>query len=146
MEIREKKCMTLRALLVLVFFKTVGRLSVQVLGPGRRELQRWFFSPGHCPTPKKSGTDTEEGKNITKIKSRRMNTFLHNSQPDFSWFDNNIRWVLDITNIRAIVLELHVWYTDRSIFLVKISSPSDPVFKWYVLSSVRLSIRVIEKL
>lgn len=37
-----------------------------------------------------------------------MNTFLHNSQPDFSWFDNNIRWVLDITNIRAIVLELHV--------------------------------------
>lgn len=40
MEIREKKCMTLRALLVLVFFKTVGRLSVQVLGPGRRELQR----------------------------------------------------------------------------------------------------------
>lgn len=37
-----------------------------------------------------------------------MNTFLHNSQPDFSWFDNNIRWVLDITNICAIVLKLHV--------------------------------------
>lgn len=32
--------MTLRALLVVVFFKTVDRLSVQVLGPGRRELQR----------------------------------------------------------------------------------------------------------
>lgn len=75
-----------------------------------------------------------------------MNTFLHNSKPDFSWFDNNIRWVLDITNVSAIVLELHVWYTDRSVFLVKISSPSDPVFKWYVLSSVWLSIRVVEKL
>lgn len=146
MEIREKKMHDIKGIVGFVFFKTVGRLSVQVLGPGRRELQRWFFSPGHCPTPKKSGTDTEEGKNITKIKSRRMNTFLHNSQPDFSWFDNNIRWVLDITNICAIVLKLHVWYTDRSIFLVKISSPSDPVFKWYVLSSVRLSIRVIEKL
>lgn len=75
-----------------------------------------------------------------------MNTFLHNSNSDFSWFDNNVRWVLDITNVRAVVPELHVWYCDRSIFLVKISSPSDPVFKWYVFSRVWLPIRVIEKL
>lgn len=84
-----------------------------------------------------------EGK---KNHIRWMNTFLHNSNSDFSWFDNNVRWVLDIANVRAVVPELHVWYSDRSIFLVKISSPSDPVFKWYVLSRVWLPIRVIEKL
>lgn len=67
---------------------------------------------------------------IKKKKSHRVNTFLHNSHSDFSWFDNNIGWVLDITNVSAVVPELHVWYTDRSIFLVKVSSPSDPVFKW----------------
>lgn len=90
---------------------------------------------------KKKKNNKWEGK-----KSYRVNTFLHNSNSDFSWFDNNVRWVLDIANVRAVVPELHVWYSDRSIFLVKISSPSDPVFKWYVLSRVWLSIRVIEKL
>lgn len=40
MEIREKKMHDIKGIVGFVFFKTVGRLSVQVLGPGRRELQR----------------------------------------------------------------------------------------------------------
>lgn len=73
-------------------------------------------------------------------------TFLYHIEPNVSWLGDNVRRVFDITNVGAVVYKLHVFYVDRCVFLVKVSSPADSVLKWWVISGIHLPLGVVEKL
>lgn len=59
---------------------------------------------------------------------------------------DDVGGVFDVTDVGAVVYKLHVFYVDRYVFLVEVSSPADSVLKWRVIPIIHLPLRVVEKL
>lgn len=73
-------------------------------------------------------------------------TFLHDVEPDAPWLHDDVRGVLDITDIRPVVYRLHIFYVDRRIPLVEVSSPADSILERWVIPGIHLPLGVVQKL
>lgn len=57
-----------------------------------------------------------------------------------------VRGVLDVTDVGAVVGELHVFNVDRCILLVQVSGPADPALEGCIVPQVHLPLGVVEEL
>lgn len=73
-------------------------------------------------------------------------TFLYNIEANVSRVDDDVGRVFDITDVGAVMDELYIFYVDRCIFLVEVSSPGDSVLEGRVVPDVHLPLGVVEKL
>lgn len=67
-------------------------------------------------------------------------------EPNVSGVDDNVRRVFDVTDVGAVVGKLRIFYVDRRVCPVEVSSPADAVLEWGVVPNVHLPLGVVEKL
>lgn len=73
-------------------------------------------------------------------------TFLYHIEADVSRVHDDVGRVFDVTDVGAVMDKLYVFYVDRCVFLVEVSSPGDPVLERRVVPDVHLPLGVVEKL